>query len=480
VVTEVRGLDGRWRTHPTTAALTGLGVLTVASYVYGAQPHFPYIFPFGAFGEVALIQALLFGSSAWIVLTGRVSRPAFIVIVVVAILCRGLLVVRPPYFSTDVYRYVWDGRVQAAGINPYRYVPSDPALAPLRDAAIYPYINRRDYAHTIYPPLAQVIFLGATRIAPSVTGIKAAMAGFEAVTVWLLCALLARLGLPRGRVLLYAWHPLVVWQYAGDGHVDAAAITFIVAALFAHVRRRETLTGVALGCAALVKFYPALLFPALYRRWGWKMPAAMIATFVAGYLPYLGVGAGVIGFLPIYAGEEGIFSGRRFFLLNVARRLGAAVPVPVYIGIALAALLIIAYRVLREQNRTLLSDLQAGAALSTAFVVLFSTHYLWYFGWVVPFLCFAPTVALLYLTGVPPFLFSALGLRPFVGLGGEMPSFDVVLYLPFALLGLGGVLARRGWRTPWARNDGRSAAWALAPAARAAGGGEQGGGNETG
>ena len=70
----------------------------------------------------------------------------------------------PPFLSTDIFRYVWDGQVQAAGINPYRYVPAAPELAPLRDAMVYPNINRADYAPTIYPPAAQMFFLAVTRL----------------------------------------------------------------------------------------------------------------------------------------------------------------------------------------------------------------------------------------------------------------------------------------------------------------------------
>ena len=72
---------------------------------------------------------------------------------------RLMVMLSPPFLSSDLYRYVWDGRVQAAGINPYLYIPADPALAGLRDTAIFPHINRADYAPTIYPPVAQAIFL---------------------------------------------------------------------------------------------------------------------------------------------------------------------------------------------------------------------------------------------------------------------------------------------------------------------------------
>ena len=76
------------------------------------------------------------------------------------------MLAQPPILSTDIYRYVWDGRMQAADINPYRHMPADPALATLRDTVIYPQINRADYARTIYPPVAQMVALPAI-VAPS-------------------------------------------------------------------------------------------------------------------------------------------------------------------------------------------------------------------------------------------------------------------------------------------------------------------------
>jgi hypothetical protein len=113
----------------------------------------------------------------------------------------------PPALSTDIYRYVWDGRVQGAGINPYRYVPADPALTDLRDAAIYPNINRASYARTTHPPVAQMIFFLVTRIADGVTAMKLAMVAFDVGTILLILLLLRRGNAPPERVLIYAWHP---------------------------------------------------------------------------------------------------------------------------------------------------------------------------------------------------------------------------------------------------------------------------------
>ncbi|HLJ58957.1 MAG TPA: glycosyltransferase 87 family protein [bacterium] len=443
---------------PTAAAaLPALGVLTAASYFYPVWAPIRDIF---ALRDLALVQTVLFVCAAWVVLRGWGSRKTLGLIVLVGILCRLPLMLLPPQFSDDVYRYIWDGRVQAAGVNPYRYIPADPALAGLRDAAIYPHINRRNYAPTIYPPVAEMIFLTVTRVSETVTAMKAGVVAFEGIAVWMLALTLGRLGLPRDRVLLYAWNPLVIWQYAGGGHVDAAAIAFVAVALLAHVRRWDVLTGVALGCAILVKWYPAFLFPALYRRGNWRMPAAAAATMIAGYVPYLGAGGGLVGFVPGYAREEGLLSGDRFFLLHVVRLAGANVPTLVYVAVALAVLLLIAFRALGEPDRTPAGDIRYAAMLATAFMVLISTHYLWYFGWLALFVVLAPTLPLLYLTGAATFLFSALWYRPFLGIDDEMLAFNIALYVPFALLALAPYLwpAVRRVRHRGARADGRGTA----------------------
>jgi len=100
-----------------------------------------------------------------LVARGRVpaGRTAVIVILVAAAAMRLALAVHAPALSNDVYRYVWDGRVQAHGINPYRYAPADGALAPLRDRVIYDHVSRRGVP-TIYPPVAELAYRTVYRV----------------------------------------------------------------------------------------------------------------------------------------------------------------------------------------------------------------------------------------------------------------------------------------------------------------------------
>ena len=195
------------------------------------------------FLAVAGAQGVVYALAVWSVWHGPSSRRIIIAIAGVAALMRLPVICMPPYLSSDVYRYVWDGRVAAAGINPYRYVPADPHLAALRDPEIFPHINRSNYAPTIYPPAAEAIFFAVTRVSETVSAMKAAMVAFEVVTFILLVRLLAAEGLPTGRVLVYAWHPLPLWEFAGSGHIDAALIAFVALALVGPARCRLACQG---------------------------------------------------------------------------------------------------------------------------------------------------------------------------------------------------------------------------------------------
>jgi alpha-1,6-mannosyltransferase len=352
------------------------------------------------FLPLALAQSAVYLVAVWSVWSGGSSRRLVLGIAAVALLMRLPLVFMPPYLSSDVYRYVWDGRVLAAGINPFRYVPADPHLEGLRDPDIFPQINRARTAVTIYPPVAETIFLAVTRLSASVTAMKAAMVGFEIVTFVLLVRLLAAAALPTGRVAVYAWHPLALWEFAGNGHIDAALIAFVVSALWAARHRRSLLAGVLLAGATLIKFYPAVLLAALYRRWGWKMPAAFAATIVLAYLPFLGVGWRVLGFLPSYVGEEGFDGGGTgFYLLALLRELPALADLSgrAYAVAAAALLVALGAAVLFSRN-TRHSPFLAAAVLATAFMVAVSPHYPWYFSWLIVFACFVRSLALLWLT----------------------------------------------------------------------------------
>jgi alpha-1,6-mannosyltransferase len=329
------------------------------------------------------------------------------IVLVVAMACRLVTLLPVPYLSSDVYRYAWDGVVQHAHISPYRYVPGDAALSFLRapNQDLFDHINRRDYAHTIYPPIAQMIFYLVTWVSPTVTAMKTAMLLFEGVTVAALIALLRGLGRRREQVLLYCWCPLLIWEIAGSGHLDSVAMAFIALALVARFRKQPVAVGIFLGIAVMVKFYPLVLLPALWRRGDWKMPAAMAGVIGFGYACYAGVGMRVFGFLGGYAKEEGLETGARYFLLDLARRLPGmeGLPIWVFYGfcvVVFAGLMVWMWRVACQPGSAGDAFLAPAFAMAAALMLLFSPHYAWYVIWLVPFFTVMPNLSMLvYLMG---------------------------------------------------------------------------------
>jgi alpha-1,6-mannosyltransferase len=362
-------------------------------------------------GIFLLLQCVPYAIAAWLVVWGRPDRAdggrALATILIVGVAMRCLLLPGTPV-STDLFRYIWDGRVQAGGFNPYLYIPSDAAVSGLRDSAIYPNMNRADYAPGIYPPTAQIVFYLITRISEAPVAMKAAMVAFEGLAVWAMLQLLALRGLPRSRILLYAWHPLPLWEFARSGHVDIVAIAFLLLAFLATGRRSPILAGVALGAGALVKYFHVVTGPALYKRWDWRLPLAFVVTVAVLYLPYIGVGAKVFGFLGGYMSEEGLDRGSGIFWWQL---IGAFVSLPqqafsFYLGAGALVMAVLALVVVMRARRPD-ADLAGAMLLAVTFTLLVAPHYAWYFAWLVPFLCFYPVVGVIYLTCAVSLLYFA-------------------------------------------------------------------------
>lgn len=304
----------------------------------------------------------------------RLPRRAAVAAVLVAgVALRLAALAGPPTLSDDLYRYSWDGRVQAAGIDPYRYTPRDRALAHLREPWLWPdaagceqlhrpegcsRINRSP-SRTIYPPVAQVWFAAVYRAG----GIEArhklwqvAGLGVDLVVLALLPLLLRAWRTDQRWSALYALSPFPVIEVVNNGHVDGLALLLGALALLAAARRRPGWAGALVGAAALVKIYPLVLLGALVavgRRQagsgGRLRPlasasVAAAAVAVVGYLPHVvAVGWRVLGYLPGYLAEEG-YDGERYLLAGL---LG--LPPPVTAAVAAAGLGGVAAWVLRHR-----------------------------------------------------------------------------------------------------------------------------------
>ncbi|WP_241002958.1 glycosyltransferase 87 family protein [Streptomyces sp. CB01881] len=311
----------------------------------------------------------------------------------IAVAAVGLLA--PPRTSDDAYRYVWDGRVQAAGISPYAHTPDDPALARLRDPGLFPvgdgcagWDERRTTAgdctrinrpavHTIYPPVAQAWFV---LVHPSGRGVRGVQAG-GAVLAVATTGLLLGLGREAWRAALWGWFPgMTVWA-VNDAHVDTLGALLTVAGLGCAARGRAVRGGLLLGGAAAAKLLPALALPGALSGLLARRPTrddvllvgSALGAFALSYLPYVvASGTSVLGYLPGYLREEGYEQGHidRFGLLRLV------LPDRLVPWAAALVLAVVAVRVLRRGDR---HRPWAGALMVTGTALLLvAPAYPWY------------------------------------------------------------------------------------------------------
>ena len=332
------------------AAISTLIVLTVHSVLFARIGTLP----------VALSLWALFAAGAWLVLR-LPGRWAVALIVAGGLAMQLAALSAGPQGSDDLYRYVWDGRVQAAGIDPYQYAPAAPQLASLRDPLLWPAhapycvsagqrldggtqladpgctrINR-PLVHTIYPPVAEAYFLGVHYLSPASSGTTPIQAGAAACAVLLTLLLLyglPKVGRDRRLAVLWAWCPTVALEAGNNGHVDVLAAGLSAAALILLARPgrlsraagpglatrplRALAGGALLALAIWTKVTPVLIAPAVLRRRPVAVICAGVSATVVVYLPHvLAVGSGVIGFLPGYLQQEGYANGSRFLLVGM-------------------------------------------------------------------------------------------------------------------------------------------------------------------
>lgn len=365
--------------------------------------------------------AAYLGAAWWV---WRHPGSTLVPVLVFAAAFRLLAAQDPPSLSSDVYRYAWDGRVGRAGINPYRHPPGHEALAMLADDEIHPRINR-PAERTVYPPGAQVIFL---MLPYHIGAVRGFMILADLMTIVLLWLLLVRLRIDPGRVVIYAWSPLVVYEVGNNGHLEAVMVLLLVAAVLAYRLGHHSRVGLLLSGAVALKLYPVLAGVALGREH--PMRVAAIGTGILALLYGLygwSVGSDVLGFLPQYLGSAedhniGLRRGLEWALSGVLES-----PRPVAFGLCVAGLLGGTYLIVRRRAPL---ERQLLQLVGLYLLTLPTAFHPWYALWLVPWLCIHPRASWLWLTGTLPLSYLKYGAP-----GGVMPDWVVPMeLLPTAAL----------------------------------------------
>jgi len=344
--------------------------------------------------DVEVVLALMAAASAayllavWLVSSRKPADTRGLwLCLALALACRAPLLPVEPTLSDDIYRYVWDGRLQQRGLDPYTVVPNDPAFAPVH-TDVTRKLNQPGMP-TLYPPVAEWVFRGIAAVSESVIAFKLTFLALDITVMLLLWRWLARTGRSPWGVLVYAWNPLVILEIAGSGHLDSIGVLLVTISFLALGASITWLAAVALVAAMGVKFLPIVLVPLFWKRIRVRdaVFAVVFGLIVAApfALPSMRL---PVGSLSLYL-EKWRFNGFFYGLAEHVIKTRWLSLLPAVAGFTVA--LWIRFRGLHESRSAWAWPM--GAAL-----LCMNTVYPWYLLWLVPFLGEFETLPLLVWT----------------------------------------------------------------------------------
>ena len=244
------------------------------------------------FTIVYISASAVFIFLCWLIFKIEISRGQLFALVGLGVILRIAFINFTPVGSDDVYRYMWDGRVQDAGINPYMYTPVDHVLDFLHTDILPKKLNYADMK-TIYFPLSQWLFYTGYKISgENVWGYKLLLLFFEMLTFFAIFLLLKKLDLPKKFILLYALCPLPIIHFAIDAHLDGFGLPILLFAIYFYIGNKKILAYIFLGLSLTIKPIGLLFIPIFFlteKRWSNKIKSVVIPmlAFSIQFIPYI-------------------------------------------------------------------------------------------------------------------------------------------------------------------------------------------------
>ncbi len=359
----------------------------------------------------------------------------------------------------DVYRYLWDGKVFANQINPFKFSPEDISYAtefrirhPIAFRNTYDEASRKELEFlnnlrwsnetaliffdrinhpdvpTIYPPLAQFVFASVAVLkADNIYLLRGAFLIFDLITLFFIIRSLQALGRNINWCAVYFWCPLIIKETFNSTHLDIIGIAFLSGSIYFFIARRASLSIAFLSLSVLGKLYPVILLPLYLKRftWSetvdWKRAIGLTSLFslivLLGYLPFMDIGmkmfTGLNTFTAYWQNNDSIFALIAWFYSDAIRLdsnllLFEKYRLPEFaakVTVAVLLLSAVGYYFFKKGKTSTEACLQSLFVIMALVFLLSPVQNPWYLCWSVPFLCFYPLRSGILLTGLVSFYY---------------------------------------------------------------------------
>ena len=418
------------------AILIGMVLVLHAVVFYGIQ----------LYAAVFVLSSVVYIWLAKEVLNAGLPEKTVLALLGVALLVRATFLFVTPAGSDDVFRYLWDGKVQAAGVNPYLYPPNAPELASLTSDLLPAFVNHPEMKSVYFPISQWIFYLSFTLSGEAIWGFKLFLLLAETLTFVALWRLTHALGVPRASMLLYALCPLPIIQFAYDAHLDGLGLPLLAFTVVYHLAHKRIPALLLLGVSMAIKPVGLVLLPLFMLREK-KGPARLLTLvlpcipFALQFLPYVASSNPFDGLLTF--SRHWTFNGIAFEVTNAI--LSNNLPSRFVCAGCLAVGLLTLYWISMEHIHKMY--------LAVLLLLLFSpVVHPWYICWLLLFVPLVrPVSGIIYAATASLTVFTVVQYR-FSGLWTQHPIALIAEYLP-VLLALGVEL----WRAQREKGGGKAA-----------------------
>ena len=219
-------------------------------------------------------------------------------LIAISLLFRLIPLFAIPALSDDFYRFIWDGRLWAAGINPFAGLPGEfinnPALATKGITnELFGLLNSPTH-YTVYPPVPQYVNwlaakLFANNIAYSVYLMRTILIGAEMVSIIFIYLLLRKYNYKPHLLAIYALNPLVIIEISGNLHHEGLMITFLLGFLYFNALNKMPQAAVMIALSIASKLLPLMFLPLIllnHKQW-FKFTVILMVTLALLFIPIL-------------------------------------------------------------------------------------------------------------------------------------------------------------------------------------------------
>lgn len=304
---------------------------------------------------------------------------------------RIILVFSLPNLSQDFYRFIWDGNINLAGINPFTNTPISLITIENQKWFLEKMGTLSSNTPSNYPPLSQLIFtisafISGKNILLNVIILKSIIVLADIIGFVYLKKILLNIKFEPNLALVYFLNPLLIIECTGNMHFESIMLCFTIIAFYFIQKQNIIKSGFWFSLAILSKIIPVFFIPFLIKYFGLKNSAKFICiiSVIIGmaYLPFINQ-----NFISNYFKTNALWYGKFefnasfFYVCRYVGQLFLGFNINAIYGKILPLIYLLSYFLIskKQMRFDFYSFINSSLLFMLIFMIMATTFHPWYF-----------------------------------------------------------------------------------------------------